>query len=148
MKVLAAEHEKIPKSLQTSTLRDQRKILKDKIQHWEAVRAIYAPGLLQIQTDLGRNPTAIWNANPNPEDVELWLPSSIPSNLRRAACVEGLPEMELQLRTAQCSSSLEGLRQALRVKTRMVYFKNKNVRGQREGTRSRAIIDRVHDRAI
>lgn len=56
--------------------------------------------------------------------------------------------MELQLRTAQCSSSLEGLRQTLRVKTRLVYFKNKNIRGQREGTRSRSIIDRVHRRAI
>lgn len=106
------------------------------------------PGLLQIQTDLGRNPTALWKCNPNPEEVELWLPSNVTLNQRRAACIEGLPEMELQLRTAQCSNSLEGLRQVLRVKTRMIYFKNKNVRGQREGTRSRAIIDRVHSRAI
>jgi len=29
----------------------------------------------------------------------------------------------------------------------MVMFKNKNVRGQRDGTRSRAVIDRVHERA-
>ncbi|KAF9053246.1 hypothetical protein BJ165DRAFT_1339568, partial [Panaeolus papilionaceus] len=29
----------------------------------------------------------------------------------------------------------------------LIYFKNKNRRGQREGTRSRAIIDRVHERA-
>lgn len=106
------------------------------------------PGLLQIQTNLGYNPTALWNSNPNPEDVDLWLPSAIASNQRHAACVEGLAEMELRLRTAQCSSSLQGLRQALRVKTRMVYFKNKNIRGQKEGTRSRAIIDRVHMRAI
>lgn len=106
------------------------------------------PGLLQIQTDAGLNPTAIWNSNPNPEDVQLWLPSEIASDQRRAACIEGLPEIELQLRTAQCGSSLEGLRQALRVKTRMVYFKNKNIRGQREGTRSRSIIDRIHKRAI
>ncbi len=106
------------------------------------------PGLLQIQTNLGQNPIAVWNSDPNPEDVALWLPSAIPTNQRRAACCDGLPEMELRLRTAQCSSSLQGLRQALRVKTRMVYFKNKNIRGQREGTRSRAIIDRVHTRAI
>lgn len=106
------------------------------------------PGVLQIQTDCGLNPTAVWRSNPNPEDVELWLPSKLPEHQRRSACVDGLPEMELQFRTAQCSSSLEGLRRALRVKTRMVYFKNKNVRGQREGTRSRSIIDRVHKRAI
>ncbi len=56
--------------------------------------------------------------------------------------------MELQLRTAQCGSSLDGLRQALRIKTRMVYFKNKKRTRQKDGTRSRSIIDRVHKRAI
>jgi len=29
----------------------------------------------------------------------------------------------------------------------MVAFKNKNIRGQRDGTRSRTVIDRVHERA-
>ena len=106
------------------------------------------PGLLQIQTDAGLNPTAVWSSNPNPEDVQLWLPSEVFLEQRRVACIEGLPEIELQLRTAQCGSSLDSLRQALRIKTRMVYFKNKNVRGQRDGTRSRSIIDRVHKRAI
>lgn len=148
LKVFAAEQAGIPKSLQTTALRDQRKILKERIQHWEAVRAVYMPGLLQIQTDLGANPTALWSSNPNPEDVDLYLPSAIPSNCRSSACIQNLPEMELRLRTAQCSTSLQGLRQTLRVKTRMVYFKNKNIRGQREGTRSRSIIDRVHKRAI
>ncbi|KAF9031481.1 hypothetical protein BJ165DRAFT_1305389, partial [Panaeolus papilionaceus] len=35
----------------------------------------------------------------------------------------------------------------LRLKSRLIHFKNKNHRGQREGTRSRAFIDRVHERA-
>lgn len=148
LKVFAAEQANVPKSLRTTALEDQRKILKEKLQNWETVRTIYMPGLLQIQTDAGLNPTAIWSSNPNPEDVRLWLPSEISPEQRRAACAEDLPDMELQLRTAQCGSSLEGLRQALRIKTRMIYFKNKNVRGQRDGTRSRSIIDRVHKRAI
>ncbi|KAF9033387.1 hypothetical protein BJ165DRAFT_1357274 [Panaeolus papilionaceus] len=33
------------------------------------------------------------------------------------------------------------------MKSRLVKFKNDNIRGQREGTRSRAIIDHVHDKA-
>ena len=106
------------------------------------------PGLLQIQTTLGVNPAALWSTNPDPEDVDLWLPSALPADRRQISCVTNLPQMELELRTAQCSSSLQGLRQVLRVKTRLVYFKNKNIRGQREGTRSRSIIDRVHKRAI
>lgn len=148
MKVFATEQAKIPRSLQSTALRDQRKLLTEKIQNWETVRLVYMPGLLQIQTDHGHNPTAVWLSNPNPEDVELWLPSRIPTDKRHSACMEGLPKMEARFRTAQCDSSLDGIRRTLRVKTRMVYFKNKNVRGQREGTRSRAIIDRVHKRAI
>lgn len=146
--MFAAEQAHIPPSLQTTALRDQRKLLTNQIQSWEPLRMIYMPGLFQIQTDLGANSAALWQSNPIPEDVDIWLPSSVTSNRRGASCIEGLPEMELKLRTAQCSSSLQGLRQTLRVKTRMIYFKNKNIRGQREGTRSRAIIDRVHKRAI
>ncbi|KJA13849.1 hypothetical protein HYPSUDRAFT_209191 [Hypholoma sublateritium FD-334 SS-4] len=101
LKVFAEEQEPIPKSLRTSALQDQRNLLTEKIKNWESVRLIYMPGVLQIQTDLKLNPTALWNTSPNPEDVELWLPSRIPTQLRRAACVEGLPEMELKLRTAQ-----------------------------------------------
>lgn len=55
--------------------------------------------------------------------------------------------LEDKLWTAQCQDSLEGLRNVIRLKTRMVQFKNKQVRGQREGTRSRTLIDRVHNRA-
>lgn len=123
-------------------------MLKDKIQGWQQLRAIYMPGLLQVLTDLGASPIRIWDSNPHPEDVDLWLPSAVSKERRRAACIEGLPEVELKLRTAQCSGTLEGLRHVLRIKTRMIYFKNKNIRGQREGTRSRAVIDRVHKRAI
>ena len=54
-----------------------------------------------------------------------------------------LPEMEEQLRTAQCFDALSSIHAALRLKTHMVNFKNKNTRGQREGTRSCTLIDRV-----
>jgi hypothetical protein len=145
---LAADYATIPTNLQDASLKDQRQVLREKIRNWEHIRAIYVPGLLQILIDRGVNPFVAWDTNPNPEDVDLWLPSAIPGDRRRSACFEGLPEMELKLRTAQCASSLHNLRHVLRVKTRMVYFKNKNIRGQREGTRSRAVIDRVHKRAI
>jgi len=42
---------------------------------------------------------------------------------------------------------LDSIRRILTIKTHMVQFKNKNLCGQREGTRSRAVIDRVHGRA-
>ena len=75
------------------------------------------------------------------------MPSTLPSQNRAAICTSSLAEIEHKLRTAQCSYALDSLRHILQVKTCMVHFKNKNMRGQREGTRSRLVIDRVHRRA-
>ena len=47
----------------------------------------------------------------------------------------------------QCHDSLDAVRTVLNVKSRLVHFKNKSARRQREGNRSRTIIDRVHERA-
>ena len=83
----------------------------------------------------------------NPEDTDVWLPSRIPLPHRSRVCQQGLAEIEDKIRTAQCFDALEAVRHVLRIKTRMVAFKNKNVRGQRQSTRSRTVIDRVHERA-
>ncbi|KAE9389225.1 hypothetical protein BT96DRAFT_1003441 [Gymnopus androsaceus JB14] len=61
-------------------------------------------------------------------------------------CMEGLCDMEICLCQARCHDALQGLRHTLRVKTRMLIFKNANVRGQRDWGRSRDIIDGIHDR--
>jgi len=68
-------------------------------------------------------------------------------NSRAVVCQDGLAKMEDQLRTAQCQDALNAVQNILKIKTRMIAFKNRNVRGQRQGTRSRAVIDRVHERA-
>jgi len=62
-------------------------------------------------------------------------------------CREGLANIEERIRTAQCYDALDAIRLTLTIKSRMVMFKNKNVRGQRESTCSRSVIDRVHERA-
>ena len=85
--------------------------------------------------------------SPHPENFRLVLPSTLPSQNRAAICTSSLAEIEHKLRTAQCSDALDSLRHILWVKTRMVHFKNKNMRGQHEGTHSRSVIDRVHRRA-
>ncbi|THU75376.1 hypothetical protein K435DRAFT_564092, partial [Dendrothele bispora CBS 962.96] len=74
-------------------------------------------------------------------------PSSVPADRRLAVCLEGIPAIEDHMRTAQCNSAINTLRHTLRVKSRMVIFKNANIVGQRPGNRSRDIIDRVHERA-
>ncbi|KAF8954794.1 hypothetical protein BDZ97DRAFT_1927721 [Flammula alnicola] len=77
----------------------------------------------------------------NPEDAPLWLPSRLPSAHRSRLCVRGLAAIEERVRNAQLPDSLENIKKILKIKSRLIQFKNKNVRGQRDGTRSRAVID-------
>jgi len=119
-------------------------LLRTRIRAWELLQAIYMPGLLQHRHNVNQTSSASSN---NPEDMELWLPSRLPSTDRERICVAGLVAYEEKLRTAQCHDALDSLRHVLTIKTRMIQFKNKNLCGQRAGTCSRAVIDRVHERA-
>ena len=126
---------------QSGHLTEQRNLLRGRIRGWEDILPMYMPGFLQRRAALESTSTAI-----HPEDAIIWLPSQIPATLRLRVCSPELPEIEERIRTAHCYDGLDTIRHVLTVKSRMVMFKNKNVRGQREGTRSRAVIDRVHER--
>ncbi|KDR65401.1 hypothetical protein GALMADRAFT_81900, partial [Galerina marginata CBS 339.88] len=132
---------------QAGGLTEQRNILRSRLRGWEQLRSIYIPGLLQYRADIAAASSDPSTVSDHPENAELWLPSNIPTKDRRRICNPGLPEMEEKLRTAQANDALESVRHILKIKSRMVLFKNKNVRGQREGTKSRSVIDRVHERA-
>ena len=108
------------------------------------------PGLLQYQVDLASGSiTARYSPHnsDNPEDLDIWLPSRVAEAHRSRVCREGLVDIEERIRTAQCYDALDAIRHALTVKSRMIMFKNKNVRGQRGGLRSKSVIDRVHQKA-
>ncbi|KAG6826456.1 hypothetical protein H0H92_015744 [Tricholoma furcatifolium] len=135
-------------SSQEAAIAEQRNGLRVKLKNWEHLRAIYMPGLLQFLEDQQKHADLTLESDSQPEECELWLPSQLPPQCRDAVCVTGLAGTEDKLRTAQCYDALEGLRHVLRLKTRMVQFKNANIRGQRSTTRSRAVIDRVHQRAL
>ncbi|KAF9472822.1 hypothetical protein BDN70DRAFT_818093, partial [Pholiota conissans] len=104
---------------------------------------IYVPGLLQYHTD---HPPSERKSS-HPEDAPLWLPSRIDQPHRSKIFVAGLAAIEERMRDAQLPDSLENIKKILKIKSRLIAFKNKNIRGQRGGTRSREVIDRVHDRA-
>ncbi|PPR06525.1 hypothetical protein CVT24_001418, partial [Panaeolus cyanescens] len=124
---------------------EQRNQLRTRIRQWELLLPIYMPGLLQYRSKTMSDDTS---SSPNPEDNRLWLPSNLPADLRDSICSDKtLAAIEEKLRTAQCSDALNLLRHILTIKTRLIKFKEKNITGQRDGTRSRAIIDRVHERA-
>ena len=125
-------------------------MLRTRLRAWEQLLPIYIPGLLQYETDLASGNSAtstIPNQLPHPEDSVVWLLSRIAAKERARVCWPELAQMEERLRSGQCRDALESVRQILRLKSRMVEYKNKQVRGQREGLRSRVVIDRVHERA-
>lgn len=69
----------------------------------------------------------------------LWIPSSIPTELRSGACVEGLAAKEVTLRVADCSDSLHNIRRSLRELSAFSSFKRKNVDGPGQHIQTRAL---------
>lgn len=73
-------------------------------------------------------------------DIPLHLPSSlspcIPTSLK-------LADYEFRLRMAQADESLEELRQQLRLRSHIWYFKDKNIRSQKSNTRARTLLNGV-----
>ncbi|PPR03501.1 hypothetical protein CVT24_012668 [Panaeolus cyanescens] len=147
LKMLVTGNTENTTSRQQSGITEQRIQLSTKIDTWEILVPLYIPGLLQYKADLAKKHGPILQAE-HPEDHKIWLPSHLPAEKRKDMCYPGLPEMEEKLRTAECYSALDALRHSLRVKSRLYFQKQKNVRGQRDGTRSRAVIDRVHAKAV
>ncbi|KAL0576182.1 hypothetical protein V5O48_005799 [Marasmius crinis-equi] len=136
-----------PSATAKKTIGEQRNVLRRKIKSWASIRPIYMPGLLAVvdtlQEDIGDGS----NEDQEPEDIQIWLPSAIPSAKRAPACVEGLVGMEEKLRIAQCHDALQGIRHTLRLKSRMLLFKYQNISGQREGLKSQTVINNVQERA-
>lgn len=140
-------NDKTATARQETSITEQRNVLRTKLRYWQRVQPIYMPGLLGLQAELVASLPTMSKDSHQPEHVPLWLPSSLTPEMRRIACGVNIEAYEEKLRTAQCHDLLEKIRHLLRVKTRMVQFKNKNIRGQVAGTRSRTVINRVQDRA-
>ncbi|KAL0566541.1 hypothetical protein V5O48_015475 [Marasmius crinis-equi] len=136
-----------PTSTAGKAITEQRTVLRSKIRNWAQIRAIYMPGLLGVIGALGEDLGDGTNENITAENIQFWMPSAIPANKRDAACIDGLVDMEKKLREARCHDDLDGIRHTLRLKSRMLIFKNQNISGQKEGVKSRTIINNVHERA-
>ena len=106
---------------QSSSLMEQRNILRTHLCGWEEVLPIYMPGLLQHHTSFesdspGPSSQSVASSD-HPENTPVWLPSKIPSNFRSWVCYQGLPAIEEKIRTANCYDSLNAMRNVLNVKS-------------------------------
>jgi hypothetical protein len=108
-----------------------------KIDAWMECHVVYLPCVTQLRLHAARASTGPEEA----ENVKLWLPSQIPTHLRGDGPAAAL---EWQLRFAQAHECLVDLRHALRLRSFLLKFRNKNVRGQRPNTRSNGLISRAN----
>lgn len=99
------------------------------------LQAIYLPAAIgELST----------RAVPEGEEAEA-VPVILPSSLSmdgRALCDNQLLDVERRLREARCQSALDDLRNLLFIKSRLVSYKDRNVRHQAANTRARTLINR------
>ena len=73
------------------------------------------------------------------EDQPLFPPSSLPAS-GRGLTAHDLANIEMRLRDGQCRTALDGVRDLLLIKSRMLTYKNTNARHQGATTRARALL--------
>ncbi|KAL0568511.1 hypothetical protein V5O48_013468, partial [Marasmius crinis-equi] len=144
LRALIAERKRDPTARQETKTSDERSAIRRQVKNLEAVRAIYMPGLLQHLEDVDDGEDADVS---QAEDIRIWVPSLLPKDVLDRVCVPGLSEIEARLQKGRAWDALDGVRHTLRVKSRMLLFKNSNVRGQRDSGRSNATIQQVTSKA-
>jgi hypothetical protein len=122
----------------------QRRIntLRSKITAWYAVQQLYMPAASTARVRMEqRAPEG--SALPHPYAMPLLLPSALSA---AAPCDARLQEYEYQLRVAQANDALDELRDCLRLRSHLFYFKDYFTRGTRYNTKSRDVINKLENR--
>ena len=111
-------------------------MLQTNIEKLRLLQAPYMPNVMQLLT---QRPAVVCH-DELPEEQPLMFPSDLADN-ERITCTPGLARIEEKLREGQMHDALDNLRLHLHIKTRLVTFKDRNVRNQVANTRARGRID-------
>ncbi len=142
------------------TLQERRNILQARLNSWFKIQAFYIPVAQDLRLKLhgegigtSRHDEELEDAVQSSTDnvvekVKLFLPSQLPTNLWSTGCMLGLHEIELKMRLAQTSDTLEHLKQQLCVYSGFVRYKIKDVSGpgQKANTRARNLLIRLREK--
>ncbi|KAH8813863.1 hypothetical protein DL96DRAFT_1757976 [Flagelloscypha sp. PMI_526] len=124
-------------------LNERRLALLKRIKALRKLQATFSPASLQCDETAASHLQASGLPDPVPELLSLWLPSDMPTNVRRSGCASGLAQMELKLQTARVWDELDKVRSALNAKAQVVRFRDRNVSGQKGCTRAAKLIERL-----
>ncbi|KAJ7826746.1 hypothetical protein B0H13DRAFT_1657348 [Mycena leptocephala] len=128
-----------------SKIQEQRLALLAKLRNFRGLQQIYTPAAARAveAENARRNP----DVSPvKPENIRLYLPSELSAPDRLNGCMERLPEMEAQLREAQCTDALVALRAGLHAKRHVIYCRAGQVTGQHGAMRAATVISLLTDR--
>ncbi|KAK7023733.1 CxC2 domain-containing protein [Favolaschia claudopus] len=128
---------------QTERISQMRRAFYVKLARFRRLQAVYMPGAVEelMEEDDARDSEL---PAPEAEDVRLYLPSSLPP-VRRIALSPTLLEREARLREGQLGDGIAKLRRALLSRTHLWDWKDIRVQGQRAGTRSAVLSQRVEE---
>ena len=103
------------------------------------VQTLYVPGVASLQAQA----TLANNKAQTPQDVNLWMPSTI---CHQIPCDTNLKEIEWKLRFGQAHDVLNELRQGLHSRSYMLHFKNRFYWGQGTTTRCRNSLNTINSK--
>ncbi|KAF7296764.1 CxC2 domain-containing protein [Mycena indigotica] len=127
-----------------SQIQELRLSLVKQTQAFQKLQLTYMPGVegLRQADDTKRNPD---QPTPPPEDTKLYLPSDLTHTERLQACVQRVVDTEVNLRRGQCTDALVALRAKLFAQTHMIWFRDRNLVGQKARTRSVTLMGRLEE---
>jgi len=116
---------------------ERRRALSRCINNLHTSQRLYMPGVIPDIDAV--DPVLLAD---HPENVALYLPSALPSSLREAYCVNGLPRIEYRLRCAQATDSLNDIRRFRRL-IRIIAAKTQSHIATTQRTRSTSLFDKA-----
>ncbi|KAF7305724.1 CxC2 domain-containing protein [Mycena chlorophos] len=115
---------------------NMRRKAEGMLRQWRDLQATYMPAaLIRLKAlQLGSDVLV--------ENIPLIPPSALTAKERDIGCQEGLQELEVTLRQAQCRVALVALRNQLHIKSRLMKYKKFSSRHQKTNTRTRTLVNR------
>ncbi len=127
-----------PTDLQRAKVLERQNALQRRIDGWRAIQQLFVPAVATLITQ--------------PDDADdIALPQNLPLFLPSSACIQvnvprTLLDHEWRLREAQALDALSDLRGHLEVRAYIYRYKDHHVRGQRDGLRSRDIVNGIDNK--
>lgn len=124
----AAQTKGLRTSKQLADLRDKRNHLLKEILKWRRTQLIYMPQVTALIPDT-TSESESGTDEPFPELMPLFLPSSLPNEIRSVPELEKIRNMELKLRVPQAHDALATIQRQRRVIQGLWQFKKLNASG-------------------